>query len=177
MKPVVRFFAVSGLIGAALVGLDYLAVSGQIEALRDGRQWLHGLPYVGGVLFRDPMTFSRWVTVILLVLGAGYIFVHAAELAVRVVMSVFGRSHTGFGAKRRVGHFFLGAMALKTALVLIQIGLIVTQAWSLRSFLRGVFEDPTTFYELVRTDFIFMGLLVVLVVIRFIRPREAVEEV
>jgi hypothetical protein len=170
MRQILRFMAAVVVIGAVLTGLDILSRDGRYPILSEWRSYLFDLPIIRDVFGQGPMTFSQWVTVVLIVLGVIYLVVHFFELVFRGGASIVGRSHDGFETRHHMRRFFLSAMIIKGLLVLVQVALLFTQAMALRDLLHGVINNPQSFVDLLRTDIIFLTLLVVLILLRLVRP-------
>jgi hypothetical protein len=147
-----------------------MATSGSSPLLADWRALLFALPWPGELFFRDPMTFSRWVTVSLAGGAVVYLLVHGLELLFKGGAALFGRSHAGLETRRHAGRFVLSAMIVKGVLVAVQAALLVTQAASLSQFLHGILDKPSSFLDLFQTDMVFLIILGVLVLGYFLRP-------
>jgi hypothetical protein len=111
------------------------------------------------------------MTVVLVVCGTLYLIVHGVELFLRAGSRVVGRDYEGLETRRHALRFFHSAMIVKGFLVLVQVGLLIAQAYTLSKTLRGILDNPSDFYDILRKDVIFLALLALLIVVQLVGSR------
>lgn len=173
----IKLFKLISLILILLLGIRFLAE--RSDLLKDSGFQLNDLKSNAEIMIqtgqnlisKSHLNLSEIMTYSIILIGVLYVALHFIELIAKGIARLFNRDHTSHQSKHKVGKIFLGAVFIKLALIILQLILLITQAWSLSRFFHYLIDKPKDFWTIVSQDVIFFAVLLLLLFFKSIGTK------